>query len=777
MDRAAAERRVKQAVGILMSKGFRALYKSCGVDVDSAKPDANGFVKAACAEVPELVAINPRHDAGFWLARDGQPRGFFDFVVRRYALGESIDDLPTFIRFAQIMCDKAGIALDPPTRRAPLGNPRQLKSLLEIDDPKNMGEYVECDLLVVGKDNEPYSSPTKIKITHCPKFHACGQCNDRIFDVEPTSTVHVEHKGASNPESLRIIARAYCPINKVQAVEVQERDNYGEVYVTQYRQRLEEDASDPSGVASVDGRSEAPMPRRAVYFRLNKEVEIEPRGYHVTGKVIPNPHNQAITLIVDRYAPIYEPYERFEITDEVRTTLQLLKDLGPRQIMDDLVLHQTRMSGNDDLLQLVLLTYCSPLRIHFNGERDMRGWLVATVVGDSATGKSQTWRKISQMVGFGDTFCGVTGRRTGLAFAYTKQLSDGHWKCQIGALGQNDKRLLAIEEAQALAKEDMDFLREGLEFGVVKAQFSETAKFNCRTRVIANANCKNGRTLASYSHGCKALNDLYHPEVIRRMDVAMFLRRREALDEFNAPPAEAAPLITPEHMRTLVCWAWSLGPDQVVWEDEATALCLEEAKRLPGIYGWPDELPLLGASCARHKIARLASAFAVWGINSDDGFRSVRVHKTHVQAAVAFMERVYSAPSCQLDHYNQDWLRSSRMGDYDAIVAEIQRRLSGLDALEGKSPFAKMLAALEIGTIPRRKMATACKLKPAYIELMAPWFESALFVRKSQGVWAPTEKWGTFKARFSREFPMEWGKIVAAGRRLADAGQEDKGDA
>ena len=61
------------------------------------------------------------------------------------------------------------------------------------------------------------------------------------------------------------------------------------------------------------------MPRRAVYFRLNKEVEIEPRGYHVTGKVIPNPHNQAITLIVDRYAPIYEPYERFEITEETST--------------------------------------------------------------------------------------------------------------------------------------------------------------------------------------------------------------------------------------------------------------------------------------------------------------------------------------------------------------------------------------------------------------------------------------------------------------------------
>jgi RPA family protein len=149
-----------------------------------------------------------------------------------------------------------------------------------------------------------------------------------------------------------------------------------------------------------------------------------------------------------------------------------------------------------------------------------------------------------------------------------------------------------------------------------------------------------------FTYGVDAIRPLIgNPEDIARFDLAMAVNKSDvARDEYNKPIETSGELkYTAEACHTLLMWAWTRQPDQIVWskgaEDEVYKLANDMGSR------YVEDPPILQAANARIKIARVAVALAARTFSTDANSEKVIVTKEHVQDAMTFMDMLYEMES------------------------------------------------------------------------------------------------------------------------------------
>ena len=654
-----------------------------------------------------------------------------------------------------------------PTEDADI-EPLILKKLQQIEDPANTDKRVQVPLAIACELTTAFASPSRFRIEYCPKIKSgeCSICLDREMTIPPGDVSHIDSCGANDQKIKGLLSRRACKFGARCRPEVIEKATYRECLITQHHnQMIVRDDGCPDMV-QIDGQYEKPAAYKAYIKVPDTSCEpFKPRGYKATGWIRTHPVNSMQTLVVEHLDMLPEPYEHFTLDEANSWRLGHLSKLGWEAIVKDLIEHRTRIYDRPDLMLVTLLTYVSPLHLQFNGE-GIRGWLTAAVVGDTAVGKSRTFEVLSGMVGFGDIFSCQTGKRTGLSHAMLKG-DGGEWRVQPGMQPMNTRKILCVEEAQALEREEVRSLAESMEKGVLSVRKAGAGTFETKTRMLFNANPLGDRPLDTYPYGILALRDLFTPPFIRRLDIAACIRRAETNEAgFNREPSEEESQVHPEHLRTLIVWAWNLRPDQVVFDREVTNAVLTAATELSSKFGQSDDIPLCLGTVARFTLARISAAFAVLDVS---GFPVVTVKTAHVEAARDFLTRLYTHPDCGLDRWSFEARRRVSLDDYDMLLNQFLARLdlSNPESLEGNNRFAFVVNALRRGDeCDVRGYAEMLNLRTDVVDEIVSALMGMCLVKKEGGRVSITPRFTRLMERLAKENVLAIGALDAARGKM-----------
>jgi hypothetical protein len=217
-----------------------------------------------------------------------------------------------------------------------------------------------------------------------------------------------------------------------------------------------------------------------------------------------------------------------------------------------------------------------------------------------------------------------------------------------------------------------------MEEGYIQVDKVKSQGYQSQTRLIMICNPRRDHVMDTFSYGAKALGSVFTPTIIRRIDICCFVSSSDITDLgiINRRGREKVEQrVSPEMMRAVVMWAWQLKPEQIKFDDKATDLCLKKAEELSYVFGHASDIPLVTISDFRNKLARVASAFAVLMLSTNQDFTELHVKTHHVYNAAEFFDKIYRVDAAQLDDYSEITRLSSELVDYDTIRDEFDRRV------------------------------------------------------------------------------------------------------
>jgi hypothetical protein len=356
-----------------------------------------------------------------------------------------------------------------------------------------------------------------------------------------------------------------------------------------------------------------------------------------------------------------DDYQQFELDEEAKKRMRIVQNLvkgdesfsSMQRYLDDITLHVTKVYQRDDMLFGMLLVFHSALSFFFNNEYVHRGYAELIVVGDSGQAKTHMFNKVADFIGVGDMVSGLSSSRTGISYSLIQD-SNG-WTIKWGLLPLNTRKLLAIDEAGVIDKQDLRQMSMARSEGFLKVDRIANGEAECRTRTIFLTNCKGDKILDEWMYGCESLKELFDAPDIRRFDFALFLSASDVdktlVNRLNELKQSSDQIVTAEIIRTSVFWAWTRKPEQIVIGDAVTKVILESSNLLAEKYGAATNVPLANPSDLRMKITRLSVAYAALRCSTDETFENVVVTEGCVKTIVSFLDRIYSHQNCSLDKY------------------------------------------------------------------------------------------------------------------------------
>lgn len=596
------------------------------------------------------------------LTGESDDKDISDFFIKHQKtaaeLREIINNTPVFTWQKEEKKEEEIIALD---------------SFLEINKKQYINKKVSCEITISGETSNTYHAPENIEVflETCPKFKKmakkglpdqCHKCCAPIT-IPINEQVYIGACSTSN-RNLQDLLRDYvCPYQQRPRIDIKESATINEFFA---HQKMTNSTLEKNTL----GRKQESTVDKLVYYISSNRVK--PGNYYAEGYVKSIPKSQGVTLLIETLIPQEEDFEQFKLKENL-DNLKKLQQYDIKQILDDITDHVTYIYNRDKTLLSVLLTYCSPLKFNFNKE-NIRGWLNTLIIGDAGTGKTRIYESFMNFTKIGECFSALTGSRTGLTYAIDQNKSG--WYVRIGRYPANSRKILGIDETQYLEDFDMRTLSKGMEEGVITVDRVTSGQYESMTRLILIANPKNDKIMNDFTHGCKAISDLYQTPIIRRLDLAVVVNYDDtvSIDAINKLKGEETPQkINSEMMRALIYWAWNLTSENIVFEESATKNVLEKSKGLSEIFGYAQNIPLLNPSDLRKKLARLAAAFAVISLSEKNNFEKLVIKSEHVEKAVDYFIELYSDDNFMLDKYSNNEAEHSIMDDkkYHKIKADL----------------------------------------------------------------------------------------------------------
>ncbi|MCL6505913.1 MAG: hypothetical protein K6T59_02710, partial [Bryobacteraceae bacterium] len=503
---------------------------------------------------------------------------------------------------------------------------------------------------------------------------------------------------------LKAMLREYaCKYGQKPTIEILRRTTVKEFFCHQKVNRITQTRDEEGNVVQViDGKKQELLEKRVYYLSSDHP---KPGNYLAVGWVKSHPKTQQVTFLIESMEALEDDFESFLVEENVHH-LRAFQSLSWGDILEDLTENVTRVYEREEILVAILLTYCSPRWVPFNDEI-IRGWLVTVIIGDSGSGKTQTHQRIAEFINIGDCFSGLTGSRTGLAYALVEHKQKG-WQVRVGRYPANSRKILTVDEAQHLPDWDLRTISKAMEEGFLQIDRVQSKGYESQTRLVMIANPKKDLVMDSFSFGCESLTTILPPTIIRRTDVAVFANSGDLKDLsfINRKRAEGnRRRITPEMLRAVVYWAWNLRPEQIIFTSEAEDFCLQRAQELSAVYGYAVDVPLVTLSDCRNNLARVAAAFAALLVSADENFARLVIEPKHVRMAAEFLSRLYSHENCSLDDYSEISRASSQLLDYDQIEAAFLKKWQRAKHAGGEDEagyFPRLIFILRVTKVIRR---------------------------------------------------------------------------
>jgi 5S rRNA maturation endonuclease (ribonuclease M5) len=648
-----------------------------------------------------------------------------------------------------------------------------LESFTEIERPDLIDKKIQVPITICGETSEAFHAVESFKITFCPRMQkgSCFECQGSGEPIRlPRGAREYIGSCMSTDVQLKAMLREYaCRYGQKPSLDIVTRTTVKEFFCHQRVNRVTQYQDHQGNVVQVvDGKKQELIEKRV--YHLSPEHP-KPGNYLATGWVKSHPKTQQVTMLIDSLTTQEDDYESFDLKAAI-PSLRAFQALGWARMIEDLTRNVTRVYERDEILLAVLLTYCSPRWFRFNGEMT-RGWLVAIVIGDSGSGKTQTYQRFAEFVNVGDTLSGLTGSRTGLAYALVEHAQKG-WQVKIGRYPANSRKILAVDEVQHLPDWDLRAISKAMEEGFLQIDRVQSRGYESQTRLILIANPKKDRIMDHFSFGCESLKNLFPPTVIRRTDFAVFANAGDLGDlsfiNRKADPSTGA-LITPGMLRDVIYWAWNLKPDQVYFQPETEETCLAKAKEMSEKYGYAADLPLVTLSDFRKKLARMSAAIAAVTVSASEDFTRLVVRPEHVLTAVDFLSRVYSHENCGLDDYSEIQRIGSQLLDYEDIERAFLEKLNNekFDS-DSRGIFPKTIFTLRVNEMIRREdLAEQVGCTPQTVSSMVRLLKRFNLLRTCPQGYAKEPKFNKFVRRFARAHPDFFKGAVPKGVSTSDS--------
>ena len=338
-------------------------------------------------------------------------------------------------------------------------------------------------------------------------------------------------------------------------------------------------------------------------------------------------------------------------------------------IVADYEANVTRIWMRPEFHMLFDVTMHSVLTFPFQGREVTRGWVETLIVGDTRTGKSEVMHRLCRHFGMSKPIDCERASMAGIVGGVDK-VGDRH-TIAWGAIPKHDRRGLVLDEFAGLQPEEISSLSSIRSSGVAEITkiHAERAMARVRKLCIANPRVDFSKKMNQYLHGIQAVPGVVgRAEDIARFDMAFCAGASDVpiavLNRRDVPKVKH--VYDSKACQTLLYWAWTRRPGQVVWEEGAENAVLDLADRHCRDYH--SGIPLVEQGEQRMRVARVAVALAARFFSTDKTLQNVVVGKRHVELADWFFERLYAHPACG---YKQ-WSGQQKRKDAGPTAAEIE---------------------------------------------------------------------------------------------------------
>lgn len=643
-------------------------------DCDDAGQDGNRRVARALRRVAEEVRIvrlpypiTEKHGkdlTDYWLDREGDAEEF------RRILQEALPYDPHSTDSEPERVDDA--------------------SVLDALDSRRVGHPLRLNVTIKGKREPGYTIPRKAryrctrdagpKCNDCPLFSS-GDDERLVAGGDP---VVLELIDSTNTQKFDIMRKLYgIPKCSKLTIDVEEH------------QAVEVLFARPN-VDHMNGYDSAAY-KNLKLTSVGRHDTLPNNTVSVVGALHPDPRKQLNEFLVWDVARMETSLDRFEMD---RDTLRALRRFQPapgqrplkklREIADDIAAHVTHIYGRPELHAALDLVFHSIIAFNFGNVRLNRGWLDLLVVGDTRTGKSEAATRLTRHYAAGEvvscesaSFAGIIG---GLQqFGATKE-----WAITWGQIPINDRRLVVLDEVGGLTPDEIAAMSSVRSSGIAELSKIQQDATYARTRLIWLGNPRGGR-MSDYTYGVQSIQPLIgNPEDIARFDLAMTVRAGEVdAAEINKVHHAGRQKYPSDLCRTLIRWAWSRTPEQIMWMSDAHALALREAVKLGQRY--IEDPPLIQAANVREKVARVATALAARTFSTDKTGERIIIRPAHVKDAVAFIDRLYGMRGFGYAERSKELIEARYEAEHNAkdIKAYLGRKPGLAAFLRGTGKFRR----------------------------------------------------------------------------------------
>lgn len=517
-------------------------------------------------------------------------------------------------------------------------------TVLESFDPENFAKKLAMRVTVTGRSQRPYLVPKTALLT-CDMGAGPAKCDTCPMRVHYQGEAQVEIKPydpvilglAGAPEGRRLeLVKEYVKPNKCDRLAMEEQEPYS---VTEMFIR-----------PAIDWKADEDQKylNRKVYC-VGGHDTMPNSTVMMTGAIYPNPRTSHNEFQAWEISGTETDLDTFNISSGMVKRLAVFQG-DPLDMLElvsnDMAANVTGILGRNEMHQMFDLVFHSVLSFPFQDDIVERGWLEALILGDTRTGKSEVAAKLIRHYGVGETiscegasFAGVVG---GLeSVGGTKE-----WVVRWGAIPQNDRRLVVLDEVTGLSHEQIGQMSSIRSSGVAQLTKIQSEQARARTRLVWLANPRGGGRVTDFTYGVQSLLPLIGSnEDVARFDMAMTAAREDvATTEINSSQhAKVKHTYTEDLCRELIQWAWTRTVDDVQWERGAAELVLQRAIEMSQRF-WEDP-PLIQGANVRIKLARLAVAMAARCFSTDAHGKKLIVTKEHVRAASLWLAQVYENPA------------------------------------------------------------------------------------------------------------------------------------
>lgn len=629
-----------------------------------------------------------------------------------------------------------------------------LNTFTETENKELINKKIQCEIAVCGETSEAFHAVEEFKITFCLKLikGECFDCTESI-KIPRGSQEYIGSCMSTNVQLIAMLRSFCCRYGQKPAIEILKRTTIKEFFCHQKVNRITQTRDEEGNIIQIiDGKKQELMEKKVYY--LSSE-NLKPGNYLATGYVKTHPKTQQVTFLIESLIPEEDDYQTFDIEKNL-AQLQDFQKLSWQEILQDLTENVTGVFERDEILTAILLTYCSPLWIRFNGEV-IRGWLISVIMGDSGSGKTQSHTRIAEFVNIGDCFSGITGTRTGLAYALVEHKQKG-WQVRIGRYPANSRKILTVDETQHLPDWDLRAISKAMEEGFLQIDRVKSKGYESMTRLIMICNPKKDRVMDTYSFGCESLKGIFPPTIIRRADLAVFANSGDLqnLSFINKKRSKGnSRKITPEMLRAVIYWTWNLKPEQIIFTSEAEDICLSQADQMSQTFGYAVDVPLVPPSDFRNTLARISAAFAALLLSTDEKFSRLVIEPKHVKLAVDFLTRIYSYDNCGLDDYSEIQRVGSQLLDYEEIEkAFLEKKENEKHDYQNDNSFSKCIYILRISDVIKREdlaEQVGCSLDT--VKRVIKFSKRFNLIDSTKHGYAKKPKFNKFLRRFLKKHP------------------------